>query len=89
MVPDLVMLYYTVVEAPRFKDVRHVFTNRCAQCHTASTPLDFSKYEVAKANAQRILFRVVVERSMPPVRTDMTEDERRLIKAWIEQGAQP
>jgi uncharacterized membrane protein len=81
-----------------FADARHVIDRRCAVCHSAN-PVDasfgvapagvmFDTPEQIVARAARIRERAVVTRTMPPAnRTHITDAERAVLAAWIDQGA--
>ena len=81
-----------------FAQINNIIQQRCISCHSArptdnvytappngvvyDTPNDISK----KVDA--IMQRVVVTKTMPQNnKTNMTPDERELIRCWIEQGA--
>ncbi len=74
-----------------FAQVQAVFTQRCVLCHgpamqSKNVRLD-SAEEVAK-HAQAIYQQVVVLKTMPMNNaTQITDDERALIKRWFEAGA--
>ena len=75
----------------RFADVQSVMAQRCVLCHGAAlqsknvrldSPADISKH------AQMVYQQVVVLKVMPMNNaTQMTDDERALIKRWFEAGA--
>jgi uncharacterized membrane protein len=82
-----------------FAEARHVIDRRCTACHSAN-PSDvtygaaapagvmFDTPEQIVARAARIRERAVVTRTMPPGnKTRITEEERDLLRRWIEQGA--
>ena len=70
------------------KDAKPIFEKRCAQCHNANWPAtNWLDYTVAKDNKDKIKFRLE-NKSMPPGNsTGMTEDERKTIIKWINEGA--
>lgn len=85
-----------------FAEANDVIVRRCRQCHTAeptdtifhSPPngLTFDSPDSIIAMASRIRFRVVEARTMPFVAAtgsaaDITDDERELLRRWIDQGA--
>ncbi len=88
----------SVGEKPDFAQVQAVVKARCLSCHSAK-PTDeiftvapngviFENPEVLRQYADRIRDRVVVTKTMPLVnRTQMTEEERELINAWVLSGA--
>jgi uncharacterized membrane protein len=82
-----------------FAEARHVIDRRCTVCHSA-TPADvtfgvapggamFDTPEQIDAYAARIRERAVVTRTMPPAnRTNITEQERRVLARWTEDRLQ-
>jgi len=72
------------------KDALPIFQNRCSQCHNPSAMPDknWLEYDIAKSKKALILNRVWIKRDMP-MGGNITEDERQIIKNWIEGGAQP
>lgn len=68
-----------------FKDVQPIFEKRCAGCH-ATLDAYWSNYEFMYERREDIYLRVVVYRSMP-LYSKMPEEERNLIKQWINQGS--
>jgi uncharacterized membrane protein len=86
-------------EAPvAFSEVRAVVVERCASCHAAK-PTDSAFPQPPnglvldtpaqiRRNAQKINARVVLTQTMPPAnKTEMKDEERALLGAWIAQGA--
>ena len=81
-----------------FAQARRVIDRRCAACHSAA-PSDvsfgvapggvmFDTPEQILAHAVRIRERAVVTRTMPPAnKTNITDQEREMLRHWIEQGA--
>jgi uncharacterized membrane protein len=81
------------------KDIMPIIQQRCASCH-ASNPTDDVytappngvKYDTPDDIIKlrdKIMQRVVVTKTMPPNnKTDITDEERKLIGCWIEQGAE-
>lgn len=81
-----------------FVQVNDIIQSRCVQCHS-SAPTDdqwnqapnnvmFDTPEDIKKQADRILVRTVRTQTMPlGNKTEMTEEERNVIKAWILNGA--
>ena len=75
-----------------------MIAGRCNSCH-ASKPTDdtfkqppnglvLETPSQIRANAQKIKARVVLTQTMPPAnKTEMTDEERALLGAWIAQGA--
>jgi uncharacterized membrane protein len=81
-----------------FVNARAVIQQRCATCHSAQPTDDlftaapagvaFDTPEQIQAMAARINERAVVLKTMPfGNKTGMTEEERALLGAWVEQGA--
>jgi len=68
-----------------FKDVQPIFEKRCSGCH-ANLDAYWSNYEFMYERREDIYLRVVVYRSMP-LYSKMPEEERNLIKQWINQGS--
>lgn len=81
-----------------FAEVRAVIAQRCVTCHSAH-PSDetiqvapngtmFDTAQQIKRQVQKINARAVLTQTMPlGNKTEMTDDERRLLGAWIAQGA--
>lgn len=79
--------------------VQGIVQQRCVQCHSA-TPTDdifkaapngvaFDTPEQISRLKDKIMQRVVVTKTMPQNnKTGMTEEERNLIRCWIEQGGE-
>lgn len=73
---------------PTYKDVKPLFQKHCAQCHSPNWPdKNWLDEKTAKANAEKIKFRVSNE-TMPPANfTEMTKEERQKIIDWVNKGA--
>lgn len=81
-----------------FAEANDVIVRRCRQCHSA-TPTDaiftsppsgvtFDTPDSIRAYAPRIRFRAVEARTMPLAnQTGITDEERELLRRWIDQGA--
>ena len=81
-----------------FDQVNEIVMSRCIQCHSAS-PTDeqwaqapnnvmFDTPEQIKEMSDRIMVRTVRTKTMPLAnKTEMTDVEREIIKAWIMNGA--
>lgn len=78
-------------EPVHFGHVQQVIEQRCAMCHNAalqSKNVALHTPELVRQHAQAIYQQTVVLRLMPLNNaTQITEDERALIKRWFEQGA--
>jgi uncharacterized membrane protein len=81
-----------------FAQARGIIQARCTTCHsqhptddvwkTAPTGIVLDTPEQMKALAARILERAVVNKTMPlGNKTQMTDPERELLGAWVDQGA--
>ncbi len=81
-----------------FSTVQPVIQKHCVNCHSSNPTDDINKIaplgfmfdtpEEIKKHADRILVRAVQTKTMPQGnKTEMTEDERELLRIWIEQGA--
>ncbi|MFN8274936.1 MAG: urate hydroxylase PuuD [Flavobacteriaceae bacterium] len=89
---------YACKEQVPFSEVNAIIQKRCVQCHSAS-PTDDTykvapngvKYDTPEDILKKkdlILQRVVITKTMPQNnKTNITEEERKLIRCWIEQGA--
>ncbi|MEP6715265.1 MAG: DUF1592 domain-containing protein [Terriglobia bacterium] len=72
------------------KSVRPVLVENCAACHNSKNPrVDFLKAKTAKdIEASRGLWHNVAEqlrnRSMPPVASKITEQERLVVSTWVD-----
>lgn len=83
---------------PAFVKVQGIVQARCLACHSAR-PTDptfpvppngvtFESPEILRQYAQRIRDRVYVSKTMPLVnRTNMTDEEREIMNAWVLSGA--
>jgi len=81
-----------------FTEVNAIIQKRCTQCHSA-TPTDDVyttapngvKYDTPQdiyTKRDLIMQRVVITKTMPQNnKTNITEEERNMIRCWIEQGA--
>ena len=81
-----------------FAEVNGIFQRRCLQCHS-STPTDdvfknapngimFDSPSTIQTLARRIRLQVVESRAMPFAnKTKITDDEREIVRRWIDQGA--
>jgi uncharacterized membrane protein len=82
-----------------YATARAIIDRHCVMCHgahpthagiaTAPEGLDFTKDDVVKQNASRILIQAVTTKAMPlGNETGMTDAERAALGAWLRQGAQ-
>jgi uncharacterized membrane protein len=81
-----------------FSEVNVIIQKRCVQCHSA-TPTDdvykvapngvmYDTPEAIVAKKDLIMQRVVITKTMPQNnKTNITEEERNMLRCWIEQGA--
>ncbi len=74
-----------------FAEVKSVIDQRCHLCHNAQVPsknISFQTPELIASHAQQIYQQAVVLKLMPMNNaTQITDDERALIKHWFEAGA--
>jgi len=81
-----------------FSEINNIIQNRCLTCHSAKPTDDVNKVapngvmydtpEQIVAKKELIMQRVVVTKTMPQNnKTSITQEERDLIRCWIEQGA--
>lgn len=70
------------------RDVQPIIANRCGACHNERTALpNFQLYSVAKANGYK-LKSVMNSKRMPLQNvTGISDIERSVIKAWVDQGS--
>ncbi len=84
--------------AVSFSEVNAIIQNRCAVCHSAKPTDDVNKvapngvmYDTPEEIVKKkdlIMQRVVITKTMPQNnKTNITQEERDLIRCWIEQGA--
>ncbi|MBI2247343.1 MAG: urate hydroxylase PuuD [Armatimonadetes bacterium] len=88
----------TAVPAPPFVEVRTVIVRRCAGCHSATPTISgiasppggvtMDAPAQIRTAALRIRVRTVEQRTMPPGNvTGLTDEERDLLRRWIDAGA--
>ena len=75
----------TAPQVVTFKDVEPIFAVNCLGCHSQGDR-DWTKYENAKREKDKIRARVWDNRTMPLGRA-MSEYERELIRDWVDGGA--
>lgn len=86
--------------APSFSDVKKIVSKRCQTCHSefpsqmefsetgAPNGVKFDTAEQIKLYSPKIWIKAIQEKSMPPGNiTNITDDERDSIAAWIKAGA--
>lgn len=91
---------HSAANAPKvaFHDARAIIDRRCVQCHSTAPTDDvfkvapvgvrFDDPTLIKAQAPRIKERACNLKTMPLAnKTQMTDDERATLAAWIDQGA--
>lgn len=85
-------------EKIKFSEIRAIVDNRCMQCHSAHPTDDvfteapngvmYDDAQILKSLAPKIRDRVVIQKDMPLLnKTKITEDERKIIGQWINEGA--
>jgi uncharacterized membrane protein len=80
-----------------FQQVQTIMTARCVQCHSENPTDDvfsvpqgvvFDTPQDIKRHAERIKFRAFDQKTMPVAnKTNITEEERKILGAWVAQGA--
>ena len=77
--------------APKFAEIQGIVEQRCAMCHNAqviSKNIQLHTPELIVKNAQAMYQQAVVTRIMPMANsTQITEEERAKIGAWVKAGA--
>jgi len=74
------------------EDIRPLFEKRCMMCHKYTLHrIQWTEYDESMqyVNSGQLLERVWNLQDMPPPGMEMTEEERKLVKDWIEGGAPP
>lgn len=78
---------------PAFAQVQQVMAQRCTMCHNeqlASKAIQLHTAELLARNAQAVYQQAVVLKLMPMNNaTQMTAEERDVVKRWFEAGAKP
>jgi len=85
-------------KGPRYDDARAVVDRHCVGCHSerptvaafpiAAGGLALDTAKLMQQHATRIKARVVELRTMPLLnKSDMRDDERALLGAWVDSGA--
>lgn len=74
-----------------FAEIQPIIKQRCFQCHgngQVNGGVSYDNPADIQSHASRIKFRVVDAKNMPQGNvTGMTDQERELIRLWVEQGA--
>ncbi len=74
-----------------YAEVREIFQAKCSLCHnpgTGGNPPNWLDYSVAAGRLNSIKNRVFVVKDMPVVgMPELTEEEARKLKAWLDAGA--
>ena len=85
---DFLLLISLLSGDVTYSKVQPIFKERCASCHNENwADKNWMDIKVARANADKIKLRVE-QRTMPPGNlTGMTDEERELIKAWVNNGS--
>ncbi|MBC7995648.1 MAG: urate hydroxylase PuuD [Rhizobacter sp.] len=85
--------FAAVSAPPAFAQVQQVMAQRCTMCHNeqlASKAIQLHTPELLARNAQSVYQQAVVLKLMPMNNaTQMTAEERDLVKRWFEAGAKP
>jgi len=71
------------------KHARSIFKKNCLPCHNLNNPYNLPSwldYKTAYDKRVQIRYRIWEIRSMP-LGKDMPENERKMIKDWIDQGS--
>jgi hypothetical protein len=69
------------------RDIKPVFKTACTKCHNGKNELpNITEYSVAFKLRTEIVQRVTSDKTMP-MYGKLSESNRDLIKAWVEQGA--
>lgn len=86
-VPDVPVVVKPAKTEPTYvDDIKPLFQNKCATCHNSTGPFpDWMNYELVFSKKDAIKDRIVVKKDMPLGGT-LTDEERNLIKVWIEKG---
>lgn len=69
------------------KDLKPILKDRCAMCHNESTPeMNWMDYKTALKKKDSIKKRLT-DKTMPPANiTNLTEDEKKMIIKWVDEG---
>lgn len=76
----------TIVDTQK---ITSLITQKCAVCHSSKTSMKgrvkYDSYDDILSGVKGIKRTVVVQRSMPEVSSELTEEERTLIGQWADQ----
>jgi uncharacterized membrane protein len=86
-VPDVPVVVNPSKKNPTYMDdIKPLFQAKCITCHNSTGPFpDWMNYEVVFNKKDAIKNRIVVKKDMPLGGT-LTDEERNLIKVWIDKG---
>jgi mono/diheme cytochrome c family protein len=86
-VPDVPVIAKPAKNNPTYMDdIKPLFQATCITCHNSTGPFpDWMNYEVVLNKKDAIKNRIVVKKDMPLGGT-LTDEERNLIKVWIDKG---
>lgn len=72
-----------------YNQIKPILLKHCSSCHNENwSDKNWLNEKVAKENATKIKQRVWITKEMPPGNfTGMQENERELIKNWVDGGA--
>jgi len=70
------------------RDIKPIFINRCSSCHNENwKDKNWLDYQTAFKYRIQIKQRVFVLKNMPPIGMKITDEERKIIQKWVDQGA--
>lgn len=71
-----------------YKDVKPILEKKCGECHGSNWPeKNWSDEKITKQNSSKIKERLQ-NKTMPPGNfTELSEEQRKLIIKWVEDGA--
>ena len=79
----------TTIPSVDTQKITSLITQKCASCHSSKTSMKgrvkYDSYEDILSGVKGIKRTVVIQRSMPEVSSDLTEEERTLIGQWADQ----
>lgn len=86
-VPDVPVVTKPPNTNPTYMDdIKPLFQAKCLNCHNSTGPFpDWMNYEVVFNKKEAIKNRIVVKKDMP-LGSTLTDDERNMIKVWIDKG---